>query len=192
MSVADEHRRLSEDARYELSSNAAAAERRNRPTKLLWVSGAVLALGMLWMLLGLLSHSSAQNELASEMDARQRIAEMAAEVERIQVSLEADTGGSRGYERVPDFLSQTQAAGREAGLTRQVRLPEERVGSEEDGLVPVEWTFELRDPELEALLEWVELCMERVPGLRVSSVEIQPRGDDWSFRVVYSRWERRG
>lgn len=173
------------------AARAAGNERANRPVWAIACAGVVLAGALIALVVSLNARSSANTTLANERARAAKFVELAAAYRRLSES--ADSSGVKANEPIVPSVLQNPAT--RAGMVNAASLIP-RTDSESrpaTGLIRKRLTFEnVRDPSLEALLNWVRFATEDVPGLEVYSVTIKPEANVWHMKVVFTRWERAG
>jgi hypothetical protein len=80
----------------------------------------------------------------------------------------------------------------EAGLRDPLRVPAEAIPDIDrtKGTRQVQLTFDIRDPSMEALVQFMQRAVAEVPGLEVQSIQIKPEAQVWYLQVKFARWER--
>lgn len=90
---------------------------------------------------------------------------------------------------IPMMLSRLEESAKAAGLTQALshrRGPGETKG----GATMYRYPYEIRDPNLESVMLWLQECVEGIPGLEVQSLRIRPEAQSWYVSVTLTRWER--
>lgn len=179
---------ITDDLRAELAQAARTAEGRNRPAFALALAGVLLVLTLVSLALAWRSRAAAAGVLEIEHGRLTRVGDLAVQFEAVERRLAE--GGAEIASPMRDVFSRIEEAATEAGLRDKppISSPQSQVVG---GAVKQTYRYEtMRDPSLGALLAWVERCQARIPGLRVSSVEITPEAKDWRMSVSFVRWER--
>lgn len=180
---------MSPDERYDQTAIALAATRRNRPRHLVGVGAAALALAGLVLLGAWNSRRAAAGDLAREQSELATIAQLEAELNELRAAAAATPDSARIFETPPRILSQFVELAAEAGMTDSPPIPRQR-SINVDGGTRVEWPYTVTTPTLQTPLNWVRLCMERIPGTFVSGLKVRPAGQQWQVEVVFARYER--
>jgi hypothetical protein len=181
--------RLSDDDRYALAARAEAGARSNRPSHLIAI--AALALLMTLVVAGFAWRSDAR-AARLERNAARDLTTLRASAERLG-ELQARVATSPEVDRnrpIPDILSRLGSLAREAGLDPVPPIPTQSsdIGNNARRL---NYQYQsLRSPSLAAVLRWVNLCTERIPGMHVRVLIIKPAPTLWSVDVTFARYER--
>lgn len=181
--------RLSDDDRYALAALAEAGTRANRPGHLIAI--AALALVATLVVAGVAWRSDAR-AARLERNAARDLTTLRASAERLG-ELESRVATSPEVDRnrpIPDVLSRLGSLAREAGLDPVPPIPAQSadVGNNARRL---NYAYSnLRTPSLDALLRWVNLCTERIPGMHVRVLIVRPTPTIWSVDVTFARYER--
>lgn len=178
------------DVLAEQAALAARAQRRNRPLHLIWAAIAALCLGVLLLGLALLDRVSAARERDATQQREVQIVTLLSSLKALDA--QADDPLARAatapMQNVGTLVSE---AGREAGLANPVGVGQMTPPRTRGGLSGRRYTYtNISDPSLTALLRWVQLSLERVPGLEVNRLEIRPQPQHWAATVTFTRWER--
>ena len=177
-----------DDARTQLAGVAARTRGRNTPVYLLLLG--VLAL--------LVSGAYAYVQWRNAQDQRhyaanaQRIAEDtlgAAKKLKEVIALEEQRGGPDDGP-VAQLLTRLEESGPAAGLANRLNVGSRAQGQRSPGWVQQKITYTVNDVSLEAILKWIGLAMQQVPGLRVASLNVRLVSNEWSVNVQFTRWER--
>ena len=99
--------------------------------------------------------------------------------------------GPDGLAPIDDFLSRVEGYARDAGLESTPAIPVTR-HDRLRGLIRVRHIYtNITDPSLGALFDWIKLTQDKVPGLFVLSLALNPAGNrGWSMDITFARWER--
>jgi hypothetical protein len=185
---------LDEQSRFEMAQNAMATERRNRPTQLLWLCVALLAVTAVAAALGLGSRASAAARLRAEAKRGADVEQLISEFKALQ---ERDSNPSRGNligDPEPRLASRMQRLAQGAGMTTVVEAPTEgRQPRVVSGAKGMEYTYlGLREERLLPLLQWVETATKDIPALQVEKISLTRDATAWKMDVTFQRWERIG
>ncbi|MEN0019731.1 MAG: hypothetical protein AAF747_02485 [Planctomycetota bacterium] len=176
--------RLSDDTRYALAEAAAASERSARSRAGVYFAAVLVIVSAIALAFAISQRAAAADDLDAEVRRGDRIATLIAELRELErVNDGAETA------RDPGLLTKIIDASNRAGI--DIGSPDEappRAETAELTKRRVTYRFSTRD--LEAVLGWTRLCMTQVPGLVVESIELSPRGTEWSIVVAFARWER--
>lgn len=180
-------RRISEDLRYELVDAARVAESGNRPRSLLLLTTMVFLVAGVALIVVVGRREGAVDRLRVQRERAETVSGLAqqfAVVERVRQS-----GAGNLHGRLPNLFSLIEQAASEAGLQSKPPIPDPRASREAGGIRTL-YPYTVRDPSLQALLDWVQRARALVPGLEVSGLEITPEAKQWQFKVTFVRWER--
>lgn len=186
------HRRfLQPREEREVQSCAAAAARRNRPTFLLLLAGAVLLVSVVFAGVSLASAAGARAELRRLAGNQAEIARLTQEIAALRAQSSAPGGADRFQHELQ--LSKLQA------VNERVSLPQPPVFQEQPALRPLNSPIEKRRVDvtmssvpLESALKWITEAQNAVPDLFISAIELRPQqGAEWLVRVQVARWELR-
>jgi hypothetical protein len=186
MSQAASHAARLEDLRSTLAAQASRAEQRNRPRALLLIACIVLVVGA-WVAW---SGYSASAQAAERAGAAQRYSDSVLKAAGKLQSLQA-SGDVQASEPMSQLFSRIEALGGVSGLKSRVPIGASQTRPERAlGWNQVKTTYTIRDPELSAVLRWVDAVVAEIPGMEVHSITVRPETTDWSVTVVFSRWEK--
>jgi len=184
--------RTADDARFQMTMAAAGAERRNRPRWLPALALAALLLALIAMLASIGRRASAAAELRAAREHRARIGALVAELEQLQETPTDPMAAQEGAD-IHDLLSKIENYATEAGLKEKPRIPNTREEDKSDeGEYRVYTYADVRDNSIEALLKWIQMVDERVPGMQISTLILKPDGQGWKANVSFRRWVRKG
>ncbi|MBL8962559.1 MAG: hypothetical protein KF787_11875 [Phycisphaeraceae bacterium] len=183
-----------DERREQLAASAAMGERRNRPMHLLVLSSALLLVSCVTMLWSMSARNAARSALRSAQDEARTVKALVAEWK----GLKADTSsssGTRPNEPLTTFYSRIESAAERAGVRDKIpsAQPQSDTRDARTGAVQKKIRYQrVNDPDLGALVRWLESACQDVPGLQVYSVRIQPMTMQgmWQMDVTFSRWER--
>lgn len=179
--------RISDDLRYELAEAARTSERRNRPRGWLILATVLFVAAGIYLVAALGNREAAQAEFEKQEDRLQLVENLKPQF--LAVDRQLSQGGRSTTEQIPDLYSRIERAATEAGLRDKPPIPQRRSTRDGDAY-RYEYPYTVRDGSLEALLEWVDLAREAVPGLEVGGIQIKPEARAWNFSVTFVRWER--
>ncbi len=180
-------RALSADDRYDLAAQAKASERRNRPKHLLVVSGAVLAIGVLVLVVAWGSRASAAGATVRQERELEKIAQLSSEIVAKRQLLAAQEGGGDDG-GIPD--SRVRELATRAGMTSVPPIAVVRRDPSSSNAVRLRYRYTVREETLEPMLEWVRLVLDEYRGAWVHEIVIKPSGRQWSLEIVFARWEQ--
>jgi len=183
---------FTDDQRVVLAGAAARTQRANQPRHLLLfacvlLAGAVLALSLAWR-----ASTQAKEQLATQRATAEEVAQSAGKLRALKQAAASGGGGPRANEPLQQIFSRIERASVDAGLKEPARLPRDQKREPNLTLktVRVRLTYEVRDPDIGAIVAWTRKACEEVPGLEVSSLELSPEAQRWKALVVFTRWER--
>ncbi|MBX3321630.1 MAG: hypothetical protein KF757_01430 [Phycisphaeraceae bacterium] len=182
-------RSMTDDERFESAMAATTFERRNRPRHLLLLPLLLFLAAAIAIVVALYTHESSRIRVGQEQARYKRLVQGVADLRDLQGAQSQASGGA--YEPVPNLLSRMEGFARDAGLTRSLSIPTTRVDRSE-GARRLSYTYSnITDPSISALLAWVEISCEQVPGMFVNSITLKPASTQgWTVDVTFARWER--
>lgn len=169
---------------------ASTNERRNRPLSLVWLGGVLLVASLLTLLAGLWSKRSAEGHYFSRADDRFRVQRMVQEWNELE---QKQSTGDQAAAHEPNQRIRTilEELATSAGIKKPPPAP---TGNPRNIPGGKEMTYvynDVRDESLQALIDWVRLATEQIPGLELYEVpELKSDGAGWRMRVIFKRWER--
>ncbi|MCC6426464.1 MAG: hypothetical protein IT435_06555 [Phycisphaerales bacterium] len=183
-----------QEHREQLAAAAAITERRNRPRHLLILALILLLSACLMLLWAMSARNAAREDLSSARQQAQRVLDLIAEWKSLK-DAGADAGKMKLNEPLTSFYSKIEAAATRAGVKDRIPSMQAQtdVRDARSGAVQKKIRYQrVQDAELSALVKWLELACEDVPGLEVYSLRVQPLTTQglWQFDVMFSRWER--
>lgn len=184
-------RRMSEDERYEQAMSAAASERRNRPRHLLLIPLLLFCIAGLVLAFALFSRETARLRLEQQEMRYDRLVEGVVQLRQLSLDSQDSNGHNSLGEPINDLLSRMETYATQAGLQEKPRVPQQRRDSTRGAVRPRYIYPAMTDRSLSALLDWLRISQNNVPGLFVYSITLRPvpsRG--WSMDVTFARWER--
>lgn len=189
-----ERTRLNEDDRYDLAQRAAMAVRAARPTGPLVIGGLALVVAIVALLWVSAQRGQALRRLAAEQRRMEEIVSI--EQSFAAVKTLQSRGASGVNTPISDIYSRIEQAAISVGLDKP-SLPTDSAVPQ-NGVIDRRLTYTVRTPELDKVLRWIELAMQRVPGLEVNDIKLsieqvqrnQQQGGQWTVVVVLARWER--
>ncbi len=186
--------KLSEDDRFELAQRASMASRAAKPLMPLALGGLALVVG----LIALLWTSMARAEAVRNLGSQQRTLDRVVAIEQSFAAIETrkNQGATGVHEPLPDILSRLERAATDVGMAKPA-FPQDRA-DDQQGVIDRRLTYTVRDEPLETTLAWIDLAMQRIPGLEVHDIKlvISPSGrggnteNSWIVTVTLARWER--
>lgn len=179
-----------QDTISDLAVAAARGERRNKPTLLIALSAILLVAGVVFAVVNLFGYTQARAAAEKAKAESTAILEQTALL-RALIDEEANGSGVHASDPSTNVLSTIEAAGSRAGLQKAVPLGNRSVTPDRTlGWNLVRYSYNVKDPSLDALLNWSQLVLEDLPSLEVYSVTLRPEATEWSYTIVYSRWEK--
>ena len=182
--------RMTPDDRYELATRAQNQQRLNSPRHL-------IMLGLLLLIIALIVLGVAWQTRAAAMKKNELAANNLVRVEnlieeiRVLKATQASSTQRDQFEPLPDLYSTLQSLGTRAQLQNDIGIPRNPGSRQEGNAVLKTYTYQINDPSLEHLLDWVKLAEQEIPGMYAQSLEIQPRNQFWHMEVVLARYERK-
>jgi len=180
---------MTEDERYDGAAIAAASERRNRPRHYVVLGVLALAISAAALLGAWSSRASAREQLRTRQKELADINSLGAELNALQAERVLRSDDNDIFRTPTNMLSRLEALASEAGLVSTPPVPVERPMKLEAG-TRREWPYSVTDPSLDALLSWVRLATERIPGTFPQTIELRPAGSNWRLSVTFARYER--
>lgn len=173
-----------------LSVAAARGERRNKPTFVVALGVIALVVSVTFAGYSWFNFAKAR-KAADEAKAESVVMlEQAAQLQSL-IDDEANGTGPRAAEPATNVLSKIEASGARAGLKKAVPIGSRTVNPDRTiGWNQVRYSYNIKDESLDALLRWAQFVQDDVPSLEVYSVTLRPEATEWSFTVVFSRWEK--
>lgn len=180
--------RASLDDRFAIASSASSTERVNRPRHLVLLAVLVLIGAFIYLAAALSDRASAIRAMKRQQRDAEKIIATAEELAVFDERAASDPASAFGAP-IPMMLSRLEELAKEAGLTQALshrRGPGETKG----GATMYRYPYEIRDPNLESVMLWLQKCVEGIPGLEVQSLRIRPEPQSWYVSVTLTRWER--
>ncbi|MDX2016236.1 MAG: hypothetical protein SFY95_01190 [Planctomycetota bacterium] len=175
----------------DLSMAAATRERANRPSYLIVLSLVLLALASVLCLWAVRDRVDAASQLEAAASRAKSVEELAARMAAVREAA-TDPAWQKLNEPITTIYSTLQALGAEAGLKVQLGLPSQSSRPVQgQGIKRTILTYrDIREPDLAAFFRFVSLAVERVPGLEVYSLTLEPEREQWKINLAFARWER--
>ena len=189
MSTLDAPGRLSADDRYELASRASAHERRARPSHLVALGAIALMVSLIVLGLGWRAEKNATRALERAGSTSAQVDRLVAQIRTLEQAAAAPRGDDP-FVPVPDLLSRLTQMGVQAGLQNEVPLPRSTAPRTEGSARLLTYPYTVRDVSLERVLAWIEMATERIPGLSVRELTLNPAPTSWVVKVTFTRYER--
>lgn len=184
----DPSARATLDDRFAIASSASATERLNRPRHLVFLSVVLLVGAFVYLASALSDRASAVRTMKRQQRDADQIIATAEELAMFDERAASDPTSAFGAP-IPMMLSRLEDYAKEAGLTQALshrRGPGETKG----GATMYRYPYEIRDPNLENVMLWLQKCVEGIPGVEVQSLRIRPEAQSWYVSVTLTRWER--
>ncbi len=182
-------RRLSDDDRYSLAARAEAGARANRPTHLVAIAGLALLLCLVVAGFAWRADSAAARSLRRESFTLDNIRVRADRLAELRADLASAPTDDR-YRPIPDILSRMSNLATEAGMTGTVPVPTTGTNLFQESRRLTYQYRNLRVDSLDAVIRWVNLCTERIPGLHPTGIKITPQANAWQVDIMFARFER--
>lgn len=132
------------------------------------------------------------------LGAQQRRLDRVVAIEQSFAAIETrkNQGATGVQEPLPDILSRLERAATDVGMAKPA-FPNDDA-KEQNGVIDRRLTYTIRGEPLESTLAWIDLAMQRIPGLEVHDIKliINPAGQggntesSWIVTVTLARWER--
>ncbi|MEZ6317275.1 MAG: hypothetical protein R3B49_00785 [Phycisphaerales bacterium] len=180
---------MTEDERYDGAAIAAATERRNRPRHFVVLGAAALGIALLALLFAWTARGTAREQLDARRAEMAQIESLGNELAALRSAKLVRTDDDTLFRTPSDMLTRLSDLASEAGLESEPPVPVERPVNLEAGRRR-EWPYSVTDPSLDALLAWVRLAVERIPGTFPQTIELRPAGNRWRLDVTFARYER--
>lgn len=181
--------RLSDDDRYSLAARADAGARANRPTHLVAIGALALLLCLTVAAFAWRADASAAKLLRRESFTLDSIRIRADRLAELRADLAAAPTDDR-YRPVPDILSRMSNLATEAGITGSIAVPTTGTNLFQESRRLTYQYRNLRVDSLESVVRWVNLCIERIPGLHPTGIKITPQANAWQVDIMFARFER--
>ena len=181
--------RLSPDDRYELAQRAQDQQRLNYPKHLIGVGSILVFASVVTLAIAWQSRASAikSNELqAYKLAAIEQLITEIQTLEAVQANSQSQDQG----QPISDILSKFKRFGTQSKLVHDVGLPINPGKQRQGNVTLMTYPYNLRDPSLERLLNWVRTSIDQIPGLGVSSIDLKPGKQEWTMSVTLSRYQR--
>ena len=162
-----------EEARLNLASVAARAERHNQPRGLVYGASVLLLAALIFVGVAFEGSAGALKDLKTQRDQAQSVIKQAGELKALH---EAAANGADVFQSAPQVLSRIQQAALDVGLKGRVPIPSQSVGRA-TVYKSQQRRFdypEVKDESLPALLRWMDKAVADVPGLEVYAVTLKP------------------
>lgn len=181
--------RLSPDDRYELAQRAQDQQRLNYPKHLIGV-GSILVFASI-VILAIAWQSRAAAIENNELQAYELVAiqQLITDIQTLEAAQANNANADQG-QPITDILSKFKRFGTQAKLEHDVGLPKNPGKQPQGNVSLMTYPYDLRDPSLERLLNWVRISIDQIPGLGVSSIDLRPGKKEWTMTVILSRYER--
>lgn len=200
-------KRMNDDDRYDLAQRAASAARSAKPALPLVLGALALVVAVIALLTASSSRAASDRRLASETRRLDRV--VAIEQSFAALAARRAQGATGVQAPLPDLFSRIEQAATTAGLERPA-FPRE-VTDNQQGVIDRRLTYTIRTQELDKVLNWIDLSMQRVPGLEVNEIRLtiesanpqsprrgraeqgdapSPTEQTWLVVVTLARWER--
>lgn len=178
--------RDADDPRFVMATMAARRARRNRPRRLVILSGLILLAAGVLAIWG-----SAQRAAAAAALREARIEQAAVEQLVPQYQEAAARGEASPYTPVTDLVTRMQTYAREAGLDNP--LPSAPTSDAPRGDI-TETTIRInniQNQRLEPVMRWLARVTGEIPGVEINQLEITPNDRGWNVNVVFVKPTRR-
>lgn len=183
----------SSDALDQLALTAARTQRRNQPRALV-VLGVLAVLGALtYASMGWRARSDARDRLATTQEFDTKVRTALAKLKALQDASGAGGATAASEKQTGEHALSTiiELAG-EAGLASPLgaTTPNTSDASRAQGWSQTTYVYTVKDPSIDAVLRWMELVLERIPGMGINKLTVRPEPTVWSVTVEFARWHR--
>lgn len=169
---------------------ASRAERANRPTSLIYLSGAILVIAVLLLTYFLFARFTASNVLHVEAERAARIDKLVARLKEFDRVNEERREEMRP---LPTMQTQIADAAVEAQLKTKLAPAQPGAGQRTGDLTRRTWKYsDLHEDSLEKVFDWISRSLRAIPGLELTGLTLRPDATTWRVDVVFGRWERTG
>ncbi|GJQ29088.1 MAG: hypothetical protein HBSAPP03_09720 [Phycisphaerae bacterium] len=181
-----------DDRRRDLAIVAARSARSNTPTHLVLLGGLAVAGALLYLVIAWRGYAAAAEKLASEQRTAGLVVEAAGRLRALAAAEAAQGSGPRLVEGGQRIYGRIEQAGVEAGLRDRVPVPTSTRSDKVQGtdILRVIRDYDIRDPNLGAIIAWLSRACEAVPGLEVYSMTVRPEAQAWNVKIRFTRLER--
>ncbi|MBL8760385.1 MAG: hypothetical protein JNL50_03700 [Phycisphaerae bacterium] len=183
------------ERRAMMAATAARTERGNRPIHVVALACVLLVVAAGALLLAWGRLGTARTQLSGAAAQRERFIELGTRWREVA----ARAGGEQGpkaSETATNLGSRIVAQGVKAGMVNPPGLPttsDDRARPGATSKRVVTSFANVKDPDLSALLRWIDLSIAEVPGLELYTLTLRVENDQWNLgSVKFSRWERVG
>lgn len=181
-----------DERRAIMAARAARTERANRPIHLVALACVLLIVAAGALLLAWGRLNSAKTRLTGAAAQRERFIELGTRWREVAARAATDQGPKAG-ESITTLGSRIQGQASQAGMANSPGVPTTRDSSrpgQPSKRVIMSFT-NVKDPDLSALLHWIDLSLKEVPGLELYALTLKVEADQWNLTSVqFSRWER--
>jgi len=181
-----------DERRAMMAARAARTERANRPIHVVALACVLLVVAAGALLLAWGRLNSAKTQLTGAAVQRDRFIELGTRWREVAAKASTDQGPKAG-ESITTLGSRIQGQASHAGMANSPGVPTTRDAArpgQPSKRVIMSFT-NVKDPDLSALLHWIDLSMEEVPGLELYALTLKIEADQWNLSSVqFSRWER--
>lgn len=176
------------EARFELATASAAAERRSTPRFLLMWAVAAFLVALVALLWSYVRMSAAQTQLNFQRRQATEVRALVDELHRLEARGSLSDPEHERHAPNPNVVSSIENAASRAGLATPPRRPTTRTESAGNAVENFyKYTGVREQPE--KLMRWVEASLAEVPGLEVWSINLEPQPADWKLDIEFRRWE---
>lgn len=179
------------DNHFEMVSLASRTERANQPRHLVILGVVALFACLLALLVTWGSYRNAREAMERQRNTARNVVQSAGRLKALQAAAAASGEGPRLADAPANILGTIESAGAEARLRDAVRAPSIRTAPRtSSNTVRSAYAYDVRDPSLSALIDWIERSTQSVPGLEAYAITVNPEAQQWRVRVTFSRWQR--
>jgi Na+-transporting methylmalonyl-CoA/oxaloacetate decarboxylase gamma subunit len=180
--------RLSVDDRYELAAKAKSQHRLNNPSHLIVLGVLLVFVSIVVLVIAWRVRSAAIETNVRKSNQVVQIDQIIAQIRELEQTQASSSAADR-YAPIPDMLLRFKRYAAQAKLSNELGIPKTSTQPQGDARKLI-YTYTVRDPSLERLLEWVKISTQQVPGLEINDITIKPSKTDWTITTIFARYER--
>lgn len=165
------------------------AERTNRPTSLVMLAAAALALALVFVGYYSLARAGARARFDQAIAREQQVALL---VSRLQSFDKTNEALREQFAPLPNLQSQIADAATAAGLKSRPAAQTPVASGAAGDLVRRTWRYnDIREESLDHAFDWINRCVRSIPGLELTGLVVRPETQHWKVEVTFGRWERK-
>lgn len=181
-----------DERRQDLAALSMRAQRANTPTHFVLVGLLAVAAALLYVVVAWRAYAAEAGQRDLQRTTAANVAATAGRLKAL-IAAESDNGQGPGLaEGGQRIYGRIEQAGVEAGLKDRVPVPVATRSDRVQGtdINRVVRDYDIRDPNLGAIVDWIVRAGQAVPGLEVYSITVKPEAQAWYVRVRFTRHER--